>query len=216
MTTAKGNIAIIAVDVQRDFTQLANGPLAVEGTDAHFIETVRASTETLKQAGFLVFATQDWHPREHVSFFTNHKAKNPFDVITIHERPQVLWPPHCVQETDGARLLLDENLFDGIVKKGTEIEFDSYSGFQDEGGHTTPLHGLLGERSISRTVIYGIATDYCVKATALDAAELGYQVIVIKTLTRGVDPETSKMALDEMDQRGVVVIDDLDLRRIKS
>jgi nicotinamidase/pyrazinamidase len=112
--------------------------------------------------------------------------------------------------------LLDENLFDGIVKKGTEIEFDSYSGFQDEGGHTTPLHGLLGERSISRTVIYGIATDYCVKATALDAAELGYQVIVIKTLTRGVDPETSKMALDEMDQRGVVVIDDLDLRRIKS
>jgi len=214
MTIPKGKTGVIAVDVQRDFTQLADGALAVPGTDQDFIQKVRASTEMLKRAGLPVFATQDWHPAEHISFFTNHKGKKPFDVITLKGRQQVLWPPHCVQGTEGARLLIDEELFDGIVKKGTEIEFDSYSGFQDDGGHKTPLHRILQERGISRTVIYGIATDYCVKATALDAVDLGYEVIVIRNLTRGVDPETYKSAVDEMVCQGIVVLDEPDLGKI--
>jgi len=216
MTTPKGKTGIIVVDVQRDFTQLADGALAVPGTDEDFIQKVWASTEMLKRAGLPVFATQDWHPAEHISFFTNHKGKKPFDMITLKGRQQVLWPPHCVQGTEGARLLIDEERFDGIVRKGTKIEFDSYSGFQDDGGHKTPLHRLLQERGISRTVIYGIATDYCVKATALDAADLGYQVIVIRNLTRGVDPETYKSALDEMVRREIVVLDEPDLGKIIS
>lgn len=216
MTTPRGKTGIIVVDVQRDFTQLADGALAVPGTDQDFIQKVQASTEMLKRAGLPVFATQDWHPAEHISFFTNHKGKKPFDIITLKGRQQVLWPPHCVQGTEGARLLIDEERFDGIVKKGTKIGFDSYSGFQDDGGHKTPLHPLLQERGISRTAIYGIATDYCVKATALDAADLGYQVIVIRNLTRGVDPETYKSALEEMVRREIVVLDEPDLGKIIS
>lgn len=216
MTTAKEKTAVIVVDIQRDFTQLAEGTLAVPGTDQEFIDQVRESTGMLKRAGLPIFATQDWHPPEHISFFTNHRGKKAFDVITVAGRQQVLWPPHCVQGTEGARLLIDERLFDGIAKKGTEIDFDSYSGFQDDGGHRTPLDRLLQEKSISRTVIYGIATDYCVKATVLDAVDLDYQVIVIRNLTRGVDPKTVKMALDEMERQGVVVLDEVDLKEIQS
>ena len=90
---AKGSMAVIVVDVQRDFTQMADGAIAVDGTDRGFIDKVRASTEMLKQAGLPILATQDWHPSEHVSFFTNHKGKKAFDVVTIQDRQQVLWPP---------------------------------------------------------------------------------------------------------------------------
>ena len=216
MSAAKGKTGVIVVDVQRDFTQLADGALAVEGTDQSFIDQVRASTETLKRAGLPIFATQDWHPPEHISFFTNHKDKKPFDVIILRGKQQVLWPPHCVQETEGAKLLLDERLFEAIVKSATYVEFESYSGFQDDGGHKTRIHPILQEKGISRTVVYGIATDYCVKATALDAVDLGYRVIVVKNLTRGVDPKSTKKALDEMKDRGVVLLDDVDLVRILS
>jgi nicotinamidase/pyrazinamidase len=212
----RGKTAIIVVDVQRDFTQWAGGALAAEGTDLNFINKVRASTEMLKQAGFPVLATQDWHPPAHISFFTNHKGKKPLDVITIEGRKQVLWPPHCVQGSDGARLLLDENLFDAIVEKGTNPKFDSYSGFQDEGGRWTSLRPILQERGISRTVVYGIATDYCVKATVLDALHLGYEVMVVKNLTRGVHPETSRRALEEMGRGGATLLEEPDLDRIPS
>jgi len=186
----------------------------VKGTDRKFIDEVRSSTRILKQAGFPVFATQDWHPREHISFFTNHKGKRAFDTISLHEKQQVLWPPHCVQGTEGANLLLEDELFDVIVKKGEQIEFESYSGFNDDGGNQTILRRILQKWGITRVVIYGIATDYCVKATAFDAIESGYQVIVIKDLIRGVAPETSSSALDEMQRCGVFVLDKCDLEKI--
>jgi nicotinamidase/pyrazinamidase len=216
MKTDQGNVGVIVVDVQGDFTQLADGALAVEGTDRDYVDQVRQGIETLKRAGLPIFGTRDWHPPQHISFFTNHEGKKAFDVITIEGRQQVLWPPHCVQGTKGANLLLDERLFDEIVQKGTDTRFDSYSGFQDEGGHRTPLHQILQARGISRVVVFGIATDYCVKATALDAADLGYVVILIKNLTRGVDLETSKNAFEEMEQKGVALLDDVDLGKIES
>ena len=207
--------AVIVVDVQGDFTELKDGSLAVKGTDQSFIDEVQVHTVVLKRKGFPIIATQDWHPRQHISFYTKYESKKAFDVITIHGKQQVLWPPHCVQETEGANLLLDEKLFDVVVKKGMEINFDSYSGFKDDGGNQTSLHPILQKWGVTRLVIYGIATDYCVKATALDAIDFGYQVIVIKNLTRGVDPEMSDSAIDEMRRCGVVVLDKLDLEKIK-
>ncbi|MBW2058162.1 MAG: bifunctional nicotinamidase/pyrazinamidase [Deltaproteobacteria bacterium] len=208
--------AVIVVDFQRDFIQVTEGALAVPGTDQGFVQRVQESTQMLKRAGLPVFATQDWHPPDHVSFFTTHKGKKPFDVIFLRERQQLLWPPHCVQGTEGAALMIDERLLDAIVRKGTAVDFDSYSGFQDEGGHRTELHGLLQEREISRIVVYGIATDYCVRATVLDAVDLGYQVMLVKSLTRGVDPKTTLAALEEMEQRGIILSNEVDLQEIRS
>ena len=207
---------VIVVDIQGDFTKLKNGSLAVEGTDEAYIKAVQENTKRLKEAGYPVFATQDWHPADHASFFTNHKGKKAFDVIKLHGKDQVLWPPHCVQNSPGAEILLDKKLFKAIVKKGMNAQYDSYSGFQDDGGKKTDMDKLLKKDKIKKVVVYGIATDYCVRATALDAAAAGYKVILIKNLSRGVAPDTSQKAIDEMKAKGVVVLDDLDLEKIKS
>ncbi len=127
-------IGIIVVDVQGDFTKLKNGSLAVEGTDEAYIKAVEENTKKLKDAGYPIFATQDWHPANHASFFTNPKGKKAFDVFKLHGKDQVLWPPHCVQKTPGAEILLDKKLFKAVVKKGKDPKYDSYSGFQDDGG----------------------------------------------------------------------------------
>ena len=209
-------IGAIVVDVQADFTKFKNGSLAVEGTDEVYIKIVEENTKKLKVAGFPIYATQDWHPTDHVSFFTNHTERKAFDVIKIHGKDQVLWPPHCVQRTSGAEILLDNELFKATVKKGMDPQYDSYSGFQDDGGRKTKMDKILKKDKITKVVIYGIATDYCVKATVLDAVALGYKVIMIKNLSRGVAPDTSEKALDEMKVRGVVILDDLDLEKIKA
>jgi len=209
-------IGIIVVDVQGDFTKFKNGSLAVEGTDEAYVKAVDENTKKLKAAGFPVYATQDWHPANHASFFTNHKGKKAFDVIKLHGKDQVLWPPHCVQKTAGAEILLDNKLFKAVVKKGMDSQYDSYSGFQDDGGKKTEMDGILKKNGIKKVVVYGIATDYCVRATAMDAAAAGYKVIMIKNLSRGVAPETSQKAIDEMKAKGVVIFDDLDLQKIKA
>lgn len=210
-----GKIGIIVVDIQGDFTKLKNGSLAVEGTDEAYIKALEDNTKKLKAAGFPIFATQDWHPANHASFFTNHKGKKAFDVIKLHGKDQVLWPPHCVQKTPGAEILLDKKLFKAIVKKGMDPPYDSYSGFQDDGGKKTELDKLLKKDKINKIVVYGIATDYCVRATALDGVAAGYKVVLIKNLSRGVASETSQKAIDEMKAKGIVVLDDLDLEKIK-
>jgi nicotinamidase/pyrazinamidase len=209
-------IGVILVDVQGDFTKLKNGSLAVDGTDAAYIKAVEENTKKLKEAGFPIFATQDWHPKNHASFFTNHKGKKAFDMIKLHGKDQVLWPPHCVQNTPGAEILLDKKLFKAVVKKGMDSQYDSYSGFQDDGGKKTDMDKLLKKDKINKVVVFGIATDYCVRATALDAAAAGYKVIMIKNLSRGVAPDTSQKAIDEMKAKGIVVLDDLDLEKIKA
>jgi nicotinamidase/pyrazinamidase len=209
-------IGIIVVDIQGDFTKLRNGSLAVEGTDEAYIKAVEENTKKLKEAGYPIFATQDWHPADHASFFTNHKGQKAFDVIKLHGKDQVLWPPHCVQKTPGAEILLNKKLFKAVVKKGMDPNYDSYSGFQDDGGKKTEMDKLLKKDKVKKVVVYGIATDYCVRATALDAAAAGYKVVMIKNLSRGVAPDTSQKAIEEMKGKGVLILDDFDLEKIKA
>ncbi len=212
---AGSKIGVIVVDVQGDFTEWKEGSLAVSGTDEAYVRQVEEATRKLRDAGFLIFATQDWHPPNHVSFYTNHPGKKPFEVIDVDGRKQVLWPPHCVQGTEGARILVDNNLFRAVVQKGRDPRYDSYSGFQDDGGQKTEMDTILRLNGIETVVVYGIATDYCVKATALDAAKAGYKVIVVKELCRGVAPDTIEKALKEMRSAGVLIVERLDIERIK-
>ncbi len=206
---------VIVVDVQGDFTEWKKGSLAVPGTDRAYVDMVRRATSLLSKAGFTMYATQDWHPSDHISFFTSHPGKKPFETVDIGGRKQVLWPPHCVQGTEGAKVLVDNNIFLAIVKKGQDKNFDSYSGFQDDGGAKTELDRILKARGIESIVIYGIATDYCVKATAVDALASGYKVVVIEELCRGVAMETTQKALEEMKAKGIVVMRSLDLEALK-
>ena len=216
MAQDKAKIGVIVVDVQGDFTKLKNGSLAVDGTDEAYMKAVAENTKRLKEAGYPIYATQDWHPKNHASFFTNHKGKKAFDVIKLHGKDQVLWPPHCVQKTPGVEILLDNKLFTAVVKKGMDAQYDSYSGFQDDGGKKTNMDKLLKKDNVKKVVVYGIATDYCVRATAIDAVAAGYKVVMIKNLSRGVAPDTSQKAIDEMKAKGIVILDDLDLEKIKT
>ena len=211
MAIAEGKTGVIVVDVQGDFTTLKNGSLACGGTDKAFVDKVEESTRTLSEKGYLIFATQDWHPADHMSFFSNHPGKKPFEAIKIEGRTQVLWPGHCVQGTENARILVDNNLFMAVVKKGKNTKYDSYSGFQDDGGAKTEMDSILKRNGIEKLLVYGIATDYCVKATAIDAAEAGYDVTVIESLCRGVAPDTSAKALQEMKDKGITIVKELQL-----
>jgi len=204
-------IGVIVVDVQGDFTTLQDGSLAVAGTDKDFVDKVQETTRKLSAKGYPVFATQDWHPADHVSFFTNHSGKNPFDVIEIEGKTQVLWPPHCLQNSENARILIDNSLFTAIVKKGKDPRYDSYSGFQDDGGAKTEMNEILQKNGIKELIVYGIATDYCVKATAIDAVEAGYKVTVIEGLSKGVAPESTAKALEEMKARGITIMQDAEI-----
>jgi len=203
--SAGAKIGVIVVDLQGDFTTLKKGALAVEGTDQAYLSKVTAATEALRKKGYPIFATQDWHPADHVSFYTNHAGKKAFDVIDVGGKQQVLWPPHCVQKTENAKVLLDSKMFIAVVQKGKDRKYDSYSGFQDDGGEKTEMNQLLKKHSVEELIVYGLATDYCVKATALDAVKAGYKVTVIEGLSRGVAPDTTAKALDEMRQMGVTI-----------
>ncbi len=202
-----GKWGVIVVDVQGDFTEWKKGSLAVPASGEDFVRAVEAATRHLKELGVLVFGTQDWHPPDHISFAVNHPGKRPFDIITIDGRRQVLWPPHCVQGTENARVLIDNNMFLAIIKKGQHPGFDSYSGFKDDGGVRTELDTLLRINSIRKLIIYGIATDYCVKATALDAVLSGYAVTLVIGLCRGVAADTTTAGVEEMERKGVRVVD---------
>jgi len=151
MDTLKHMSGVIVVDLQGNFTVFKKGALAVPGTDEIFINKIRNASEVLKKEGYPIFATQDWHPAGHISFYTNHAGRKPFDVIEVENRKQALWPSHCIQGTENTRLLLDEILFDAIVKKGKDRRHDSYSGFQDDGGDKTELNSLLKNHGIMRT-----------------------------------------------------------------
>ena len=209
MAIAGEKAGVIVVDVQGDFTTLKNGSLACGGTDKAFVDKVEAATRTLSEKGYLIFATQDWHPADHMSFFSNHPGKKPFEAIQIEGRTQVMWPVHCVQGTENARILVDNNLFRAVVQKGKDKRYDSYSGFQDDGGAKTEMDSILKRNGIQKVFVYGIATDYCVKATAIDAADAGYDVTVVESLCRSVAPDTSAKALQEMKAKGITIVKEL-------
>ena len=209
-TSAGEKVGVIVVDMQGDFTTWKNGSLAANGTDQVFVEKVEKATRMLKKRGYPIFATQDWHPVEHASFYLNHAGKEPFETIQLDGRTQILWPPHCVQETENAKILLNQNLFVTIVQKGKDKRYDSYSGFQDDGGNKTEMDQILKKNGIKALIVYGIATDYCVKATAIDAADAGYKVTVVEGLSKGVAPDTTARALEEMKANGITVVKELD------
>jgi nicotinamidase/pyrazinamidase len=211
MVFGEQKIGVIVVDLQGDFTTYKNGSLAVAGTDEAFVNKVQKVTQELSAKGYPIFGTQDWHPGDHISFFSNHSGKKPFEAIQIEGRTQVLWPPHCVQGTENARVLTDNNLFLAIVKKGKDKKYDSYSGFQDDGGAKTEMNQILQKNGIKELIVYGIATDYCVKATAIDAVAAGYKVTVIEGLSKGVAPDTTAKALEEMKAKGIIIKADLEM-----
>jgi len=207
-------IGVIVGDIQGDFTEWKKGSLAVPNTGEDFVKRAQDAATALYKAGFPLFGVQDWHPSDHISFYTNHPGKRPLETIEIDGRTQVLWPPHCVQGTENARILVDNNLFLAIVQKGRDKQYDSYSAFQDDGGHKTEMESILRQNNIEKIVLYGIATDYCVRATALDAVRTGLQVIVIEELCRGVAPESSQEALEEMKGAGAVILETFDIAKL--
>lgn len=208
--------AVLVVDLQSDFTTAENGTLAVPDTDQKFIKKVSDGTLLLKNQGFTIFGTQDWHPANHISFAMSHPGKRPFETLQIRGRKQALWPSHCVQETDGAKILLDNTIFQAIIQKGQNTEFDSYSGFKDDGGARTELDVILKNAGVRKLIIYGIATDYCVKATAMDAVKNGYKVVVIEGLSKGVAPDTTTKTLEEMKAKGILILKNIDMAKIKA
>ena len=201
-----GGWGVIVTDVQGDFTVWKEGSLAVPGSDLDYVRAVERATRQLDESGLPIFGTQDWHPANHVSFFTTHPGKRPLDVIDLDGRSQVLWPPHCIQGTEKARIVIDNNLFLAVVRKAQDPLVESYSAFRDDGGAETEMDAMLRLNNVKNLVIYGIATDYCVRATALDGVHAGYNVIVVQELCRGVAVDTTTSALEEMIGAGVRVV----------
>lgn len=198
---------VIVVDIQGDFTEWKHGSLAVPDTGERYVRQAERETIRLKDMGFLVFGSQDWHPPEHMSFAGNHAGKKPMDVITVDGRTQTLWPEHCVQGTENARVLIENNLFLAIVRKGQDPLFDSYSAFRDDGGRETEMENALIAHNVGPLVVFGLATDYCVKATALDALLRGHQVIIVETLCRGIGFASSIAAFETMKEKGARMAD---------
>ncbi|PLS20012.1 bifunctional nicotinamidase/pyrazinamidase [Neptunicoccus cionae] len=194
--------ALIMIDIQNDFCP--GGSLAVEGGD-QIIETVNALQDDYP----VRVLTQDWHPADHSSFADNHEGAAPFSMTEMPYGPQVLWPRHCVQGTAGAAFKsgLDTDKADLIIRKGYNPKIDSYSAFF-ENDHKTPtgLEGYLRERGVKKLVMVGLATDFCVRFSAVDAVKLGFQVTVLQDACRAIDMDGSlAVALEEMDSLGVLL-----------
>ena len=193
--------ALVLVDIQNDFCP--GGALAVAEGDQ-----VVPVANKLMEVSPLTVATQDFHPAEHKSFASNH-GKNVFDVINLNGLSQVLWPAHCVQGTPGAefhpQLAHQRNVF----AKGVDVEVDSYSGFFDNGKkNKTALDNFLKLNGVKEVFVMGLATDYCVKFTAVDAVELGYKVHLVIDGCRGVNltPGDVDKAVAEMKKKGINVV----------
>lgn len=179
--------ALIVIDVQNDFCP--NGALAVSG--GH--ETVSGINALMTKA-YAVVLTQDWHPAGHSSFASSHADKGPYEQTKMPYGDQVLWPDHCVQGTDGALFHADLNQdrADMIIRKGYNPSIDSYSAFFENDQKTpTGLEGYLRSRGISKLVLVGLATDFCVNFSAVDAAKLGFEVTVNMDLCRAIDMDGS-------------------------
>ena len=191
---------LVVVDMQYDF--LPGGSLAVAGGD----EIVPLINQLARRFRNVVL-TQDWHPADHVSFASQHEGKQPFEMIELPYGPQVLWPDHCVWGSHGAQITSDLNIPHAqlIIRKGYNREIDSYSGFQEADRETvTGLAGYLNERDVDRLYVVGLATDFCVGWTAIDAAAGGFDVTVIEDATRAIDNAGSlQRAWADMAEAGV-------------
>ncbi len=201
--------ALILVDIQNDF--LPTGALPVPEGDG-----VVPVANALLPAFDLVVATQDWHPAAHGSFAANHPGRVPGEMIELAGLPQMLWPVHCVQETPGAAFApgLDTTRITHVVRKGTDAGIDSYSGFFDNGQRqATGLKALLRAHGVTAVYLLGLATDYCVKFTALDARRLGFGTYLIVDGCRGVDLHHGDVAraLADLQAQGVTLLNSADV-----
>lgn len=205
--------ALLLIDIQNDF--LKDGALEVPQGNA----VIPIANRLLSQFHHR-FATQDWHPANHGSFATEHPEHQLFEVIEFNGLPQVLWPKHCVQGSFGAEFHPDlhHESIDYVVQKGLDCTVDSYSGFFDNGGRNpSQLHDLLQQEQITTLYICGLATDYCVKFTVLDALRLGYNVFLVVDGCRGVNQQLndSADAIQEMENAGAELIASVDVPQFR-
>jgi len=194
------SIALLIIDVQKDFCP--GGSLAVPDGD----KVVPVINKLIDKFDH-VLQTQDWHTPGHHSFASAHEGKDPFDTIKLNYGEQTLWPDHCIQGTDGASFHpdLQTTKSEMIIRKGFRGEIDSYSAFFENDHQTsTGLTGYLRERGIQQLYLVGLATDFCVKWSAIDGRKQGFQVYVIEDGVRGIDIDGSvAKAWREMEQIGV-------------
>jgi nicotinamidase/pyrazinamidase len=200
--------ALLVIDVQNCF--LPGGSLAVKEGE----QVVPVINKMAK--GFInVVVTQDWHTPGHVSFASTHSGKKPFETVDLAYGTQVLWPDHCVQGTDGAALSKDLSIPQAelIIRKGFHKDVDSYSAFTEADGKTTTgLAAYLKARNIGRVFVAGLATDFCVAWTALDARKAGFETYVVEDACRGIDTQGSlAKAWDDMTKAGVKRIQSADI-----
>jgi nicotinamidase/pyrazinamidase len=196
--------ALLLVDIQNDFAP--GGALPVP--EGNYIVSIANALQSMFP---LVVATQDWHPLNHLSFSINHPGKRPGETVELRGVSQILWPVHCVQGTTGAAFLpdLDTQRIQKVIQKGTNFEIDSYSGFYDNAQRKdTGLGDYLRQQQVKHIYLMGLATDYCVKFTALDALRLGFRVTLIQDGCRGVDliPGDVRQAIDDMRAAGAEIV----------
>lgn len=202
--------ALLVVDVQNDF--LPGGALAVPDGD-RVVPVINALMPRFDR----VVATQDWHPPSHGSFAANHPGTKPGDVVELDGLQQILWPVHCVPGTPGAKLApgLDRSRIEAVFRKGTDPRVDSYSAFFDNAHRrSTGLGEWLRDRGVEDVYLCGLALDYCVLYSALDAATLGFRTTVIEDATRGIERNRGDVtrAIRQMKARGVCVLRTGELR----
>jgi len=196
--------ALIIVDLQNDF--IPGGSLPVEGGDL-IINDINELAEIFKKSGQVIL-TQDWHPPDHLSFASNHPGKKPGDEYHSKGIGPVLWPDHCVQNSEGAIFHKDlkTELADKIIQKGMNPDIDSYSGFLDNDKRLeTGLGNYLKSQRIKRIFICGLALDYCCYFTAIDGIDFGFEVYFLVNLTKGIDlpPGNISSSLENMRNKGI-------------
>ncbi|MDR5591474.1 bifunctional nicotinamidase/pyrazinamidase [Christiangramia sp. SM2212] len=198
---------LIIIDVQNDF--MPGGALAVSDGDK-----IVPLLNDIQQKFDLVIATQDWHPEKHASFATSHKNGNEFEVIDLNGIQQVLWPEHCIQNSYGAKFHsdLETSGIETIFRKGTDISIDSYSGFYDNAHlKSTGLTGYLREKGAKELYFVGLAAEYCVKFSILDALEEGFSATLIENGTRALSEDAFKNAKTDIVNKGGKIIDSSEL-----
>lgn len=194
--------ALIVIDMQNDFCP--GGALPVPGGDE-----ITGHLNRLLEEFAITVMTQDWHPEGHASFASQHPGKAPFDTATLSYGAQTLWPDHCVIGSKGAQIhpRINTDHADMIIRKGFRPGTDSYSAFfENDHATQTGLHGYLQDRGATAVTLVGLAFDYCVLWTALDAVKLGYEVTVIEAATRAIAPDTAEAARESLIDAGVRLV----------
>ncbi|CAO3615027.1 unnamed protein product [Mucor fragilis] len=205
----QSKLALILVDIQNDF--LEGGSLAVAESNS-ILQPVNSLIKQVKAKGGLIVASKDWHPQNHTSFASNHADKQVFETKEIEyegvKGTQVMWPDHCVQHSFGSEISkqIDEKDIDFIVHKGMNVRVDSYSAFADNNySEITNLAKILYQNHVDTVIVVGLAADYCVKWTCLDAIKFGFKTILTQECTKPVDPQQFEATLSELKSKGVLI-----------